>query len=104
MLCTLDQVIAELDLEPIQLRLRKKQEWDPVRIETAIDEYRDFLQRRRDDPAINSRPLSKDMDEVWHAHILHTKKYAEDCQSIFGEFLHHTPHASQEDCCECACA
>ena len=36
--------------------------------------------------------VSKDVDEFWHAHILHTRKYAEDCQNVFGSFLHHNPH------------
>jgi len=35
---------------------------------------------------------SKDIDAFWHQHILDTKKYAEDCDMIFGYFLHHFPY------------
>ena len=34
---------------------------------------------------------TKDMDEFWHMHILHTKFYMKDCQNLFGRYLHHTP-------------
>ncbi|NDE68086.1 hypothetical protein EB052_00600 [bacterium] len=29
------------------------------------------------------------IDKFWHAHILDTEKYAQDCATIFGHFLHH---------------
>src|SRR3989475_3918868 len=35
---------------------------------------------------------SKDVDKFWHGHILDTMKYAEDCQNVFGYFLHHFPY------------
>ncbi len=34
---------------------------------------------------------SKDIDEFWHNHILHTREYTRDCQLIFGHYLHHSP-------------
>lgn len=34
----------------------------------------------------------KEVDEVWHMHILDTRKYAADCENIFGHFLHHFPY------------
>lgn len=34
---------------------------------------------------------TRDIDEFWHNHILHTKNYHEDCRRIFGHYLHHTP-------------
>jgi hypothetical protein len=39
--------------------------------------------------------LSKDVDEFWHTHILQTMKYADDCESVFGQFLHHAPHVGE---------
>ena len=33
----------------------------------------------------------KEVDEFWHAHILDTKKYADDCEAVFGYFFHHYP-------------
>lgn len=34
---------------------------------------------------------TKDMDEFWHNHILHTRRYFKDCQNLFGRYLHHIP-------------
>ncbi len=34
----------------------------------------------------------KELDSFWHAHILDTMKYADDCEQIFGHFLHHFPY------------
>jgi hypothetical protein len=31
-------------------------------------------------------------DKVWHAHILDTPKYHEDCQRVFGHVMHHLPN------------
>lgn len=39
---------------------------------------------------------TKEIDEVWHNHILHTKHYHEDCQKIMGRFIHHTPSDGSE--------
>jgi hypothetical protein len=32
------------------------------------------------------------LDDLWHEHILDTQKYKEDCESVFGKFIHHNPH------------
>jgi hypothetical protein len=31
-------------------------------------------------------------DKFWHYHILDTRKYMQDCQYLFGEYLHHYPY------------
>jgi len=31
------------------------------------------------------------IDEVWHAHILHSEQYQFQCNKIFGSYLHHSP-------------
>jgi hypothetical protein len=33
-----------------------------------------------------------DVDLFWRYHILDTIKYAQDCQAVFGHFLHHFPY------------
>jgi len=35
---------------------------------------------------------NKILDEYWHQHILDTRKYAADCETTFGFFLHHDPY------------
>lgn len=59
--------------------------------------YREFLQYCKDNPGAH-RPPAKDVDEYWHAQILDTKKYREDCLKFFGYFLDHVP---AEDGCYC---
>lgn len=39
---------------------------------------------------------TKIIDEVWHAHILHTQKYAEDCRQALGYFVHHSPDSKED--------
>jgi hypothetical protein len=39
--------------------------------------------------------LSRDVDEFWHTHILQTMKYADDCETMFGTFVHHAPHVGE---------
>lgn len=40
---------------------------------------------------------SKILDEYWHAHILDTKKYMDDCNYVFGYYLHHYPYFGLTD-------
>lgn len=53
--------------------------------------YRNFLFLKK---KYWHKPLtpSNDLDNFWHNHILDTKKYTEDCEAIFGEYLHHNPY------------
>jgi len=32
------------------------------------------------------------IDEIWHNHIIDTRRYSIDCNKIFGRFLHHYPY------------
>jgi hypothetical protein len=87
--------IDALDLEPIAYKLMH-----PGPGETAITlaeadqliaAYRCYLKLCAwypDESVVPSRAI----DEVWHAHILDTAKYAEDCEAVFGFFLHHFPY------------
>ena len=62
-------------------------------IEGAYKNYLTMLVKYPDDAG--DILLSKDVDEFWHTHILQTMKYAEDCQRVFGNFLHHSPHTGE---------
>lgn len=54
-------------------------------------EYRRFLSLKCWYPC---QPLvpSKEIDAIWHAHILDTRAYREDCNSLFGHFMDHYPY------------
>lgn len=33
----------------------------------------------------------KEIDDIWHTFLLHTKQYMLFCEKYFGEFIHHSP-------------
>jgi hypothetical protein len=48
-----------------------------------------FLRRKYDGELL---PPTRDIDILWHAHILDTYRYHEDCELIFGYYFHHYPY------------
>lgn len=89
------RMIDELDLEPIAYKLVYPDLGvTGMSIEEAdrlIVKYRRFLKLSAMYPDQAIVP-SKEFDPVWHAHILDTSKYIEDCNNIFGFVLHHFPY------------
>ena len=91
--------IQSLDLESVKLRVMDAElgeGWTREyadSIEAAYKTYLSMLVKYPDDA--EKILLSKDVDEFWHTHILQTMKYAEDCQKVFGNFLHHEPHVGE---------
>jgi hypothetical protein len=86
--------IAELDLEPIKVKLMHPASGEGWTLEhaNAIEaEYRRFLILMKKYPHEQTAPLV-DVDTFWHYHILDTLKYAADCEAVFGYFLHHFPY------------
>jgi hypothetical protein len=93
----LEHVMAEvesLDLEPIKFKIGCKEDgygWTGEHTERIELAYRRFLVLRARFPQAQIAP-TRDIDAFWHAHILDTRKYAADCERIFGEFVHHYPY------------
>ncbi len=91
--------IQALDLEPVKLRVMDAElgeGWTREyadSIEAAYKNYLTMLVKYQDHA--EHILLSKDVDEFWHTHILQTMKYADDCQAVFGTFLHHDPHIGE---------
>ena len=86
--------IQALDLEPIKTKLMDADEgqgWSREVADRMAVAYQRFLTLLVTHPETTVAP-SKEIDKVWHAHILDTMKYAEDCQRVFGYFLHHFPY------------
>ncbi len=86
--------IAELDLEPIKVKLMHEESgegWTLEQADAVEFEYRRFLYLMKKFPNEQTAPL-QDVDTFWHYHILDTLKYAEDCNKVFGYFLHHFPY------------
>jgi len=62
------------------------EQWDKAEVE-----YRRFLSLKKWYPGISLVP-SKLVDKIWHAHILDTRAYREDCNNVFGRFIDHYPY------------
>jgi hypothetical protein len=92
-----EQVVAAigaLDLEPIKFKLMDPEEgegWSRPHVDQMELAYKRFLTLFVTHPEETLAP-SKDVDKFWHGHILDTLKYAEDCEKVFGYFLHHFPY------------
>lgn len=89
------QAINELDLNNVIKRLTKKDAWKSKRAQAAVIQYRNYLWLLKKYGSDHHLPPSKDIDEVWHSHILHTRQYQQDCHTIFGSYLHHEPEYFQ---------
>src|SRR5712691_2901882 len=86
--------IQALDLEPIKFKLMDPEEgqgWSREYVDQMEIAYKRFLTLVVTHPDETIAP-TKDIDKFWHGHILDTMKYAEDCQNVFGYFLHHFPY------------
>jgi hypothetical protein len=88
--------IQALDLEPIKLRVMDHElgeGWTREYAESVEGAYRNYLTVLVKHPGdAEDIIVSKDVDEFWHTHILHTMKYTEDCERVFGMYLHHNPN------------
>ncbi len=65
--------------------------WDLVRAEKAILDYQRYMAITKALGGIQLVP-NGDIDEIWHMHILDTRAYMQDCDALFGEYLHHYPY------------
>jgi hypothetical protein len=86
--------INAMDFKMIKLKLQDKEEgqgWTIKQCNEAEKEYKRFLALKRTYPDKDIVP-HKVLDHFWHQHILDTEKYAEDCELVFGRFLHHFPY------------
>ena len=70
--------------------------WTLERATKAIEQYRRFLFLSKHYPQQRIVP-SWEVDQVWHAHILDTTKYREDCDRLFGSFMDHWPYFGMKD-------
>jgi hypothetical protein len=93
---TFEEKLEQLDLEPIAFQLMHsgEAEWTHQRTMQAIAQYKQFLYLIYLYPNHSLVP-TQDIDRVWHHHILDTMKYAQDCQLLFGRFIHHFPYFGQ---------
>jgi Glycine-rich domain-containing protein-like len=84
--------LEQLNLLPIARKLMSPIDgygWTFQQTEVAIARYKMFLHLQFLFPDAELTP-TKEIDEVWHAHILaDTRKYFQDCENLYGYILHH---------------
>ncbi|MDY6897549.1 MAG: glycine-rich domain-containing protein-like [Cyanobacteriota bacterium] len=86
--------LKQLDLRSIAYELMHASEGEKLTFEQtkqALNHYSMFLCLINLYPERQLVPTQQ-IDRVWHSHILDTMKYAEDCQMLFGRFIHHFPY------------
>ena len=93
------EAVFALNLDPIKFKLMDRKEghgWTREEADRHELEYRRFLALVAKYPDAVITP-DANVDKFWHGHILDTMKYAEDCQAVFGYFLHHFPYFGMRD-------
>ncbi|AFY55275.1 Protein of unknown function (DUF1399) [Rivularia sp. PCC 7116] len=86
--------LQQLDLKAIAYQLMDSDEgekWTYEQTNRAIYHYSAFLCLIHLYPKHKLVP-TQEIDKVWHCHILDTMKYAQDCEMLFGRFIHHFPY------------
>lgn len=63
-------------------------DWTDAHVERALLRYRRFLALVALSPATPIAP-TKDIDVMWHLHMLSPRAYHADCMRLFGELLDH---------------
>lgn len=87
-------IITALDLTMVKRKLMDSEEgpgWSEELAGRVEIRYRRFLELCLRFPELSIVP-THDIDAMWHAHILDTRAYANDCERIFGQFMHHYPY------------
>lgn len=90
--------VDAIDLAPIN-KLLRHQDPDFWTEEILVDverAYRRFLVLNLLYPS-ETLAVNAILDEYWHNHILDTRKYAADCDRLFGKLLDHYPYFGIED-------
>lgn len=92
------QAIDQLDLGPIKVKLMRQdgENWSVEQVNAVEKWYKRFLLLNLLHPSATIVP-TQSIDIFWHYHILDTRKYAEDCQKVFGAFFHHFPYFGMRD-------
>ncbi len=67
------------------------EQWNFVRAEKAVLDYQRYMAVTKALGGVQLVP-NGDIDEIWHMHVLDTRAYMQDCDALFGEYLHHYPY------------
>ncbi len=88
-------LVSSLDFNQMNSKLVDFYGWSKEDVSLMNDYYKKWLSLHVCYPDLATAPSIK-LDEYWHMHILDTQKYMEDCQLVFGKYLHHYPYFGLE--------
>jgi hypothetical protein len=94
-----EEALNQLNLQNIIFAVTAKDDspkWTLEKARSVEVWYRRFLFLSYKYPEKQLVP-TKEIDVFWHTHILHTQKYMEDCQSLFGYYFHHEPDEIEDN-------
>lgn len=85
----MEQPIISIDLMEAARRSDSfPKDWTEDRTRAAITRYERFLRLAAGHPGQPVAP-TREIDAIWHLHMLSPRAYYEDCQRLFGEVLDH---------------
>ena len=88
------KLIDTIDLSMVKKKLMDEEEgqgWSEEYTDYVELRYRRYLCMLQLSPIGDAVP-TRDIDLYWHQHILDTRAYADDCNRVFGMFIHHFPY------------
>lgn len=94
---TVSGKIDAIDLTNAKLRLQDPklgEGWTARQCDLIERKYKNFLK------LISTGMIavpSKDVDKLFHVHILDTKSYFQDTERCFGRYIHHMPYMKEND-------
>ena len=88
----LNALVESIDLSMVKMKIRDPEDgkgWTSEEADRVETLYKRFLFMI----ALGNHVVpTKEIDAMWHFHILDTRAYAHDCQKVFGRFIHHFPY------------
>ena len=91
-LAAAESYIEQMDLSNIMMKMVREEAWLQRDVEQAIHMYRHFLYLSKKYQGQYAIVPTRDIDCVWHYHILDTRQYCIDSNAIFGDYHHHYPY------------
>lgn len=75
---------------------KKPEGWTYEDATRALDRYERFLRLAAAYPGVAQAP-TRDIDEMWHLHMLSPVAYHRDCMQLFGKILDHDGGSGKEE-------
>jgi len=91
------ELVNQLDFIDQNATLISYYGWEKEKVLATEDIYRKWLVLHK---VYNQEIViapNKQLDNYWHFHILDTRKYMQDCEHVFGSYLHHYPYFGLSD-------